>query len=298
MTIQATPQSNTPAGPSNEPANVDIPVGEPQQEVIIKEVAPEPKVISVPTHAMKKIKEDSAALGRKQFQQELDAQAAELGYKNHEDWVRASREARAASSTTPSSTPATASTSQPETKPATASAQGGDGDQLVAENQRLKQEKENALSQQKRLNRQLARSTRESNKLKNQLLAQEATTELKLAAKDAGVQDVDYAVTVYERMIAGMGEEDLKTVDERKFFGEQLRKSHPHLYQAVDKLVSTGTRNQQEITKPATSNGNQQKPGTNQEGGAINARNMTPDAFQTLLRSRGMSNPSTGGAIG
>lgn len=294
-TTKQTTETTAPGAGDSTSVTVDDPTtGTP---VVVVEEQPKPKVISVPTAAMKRIKDDAAAHGRSEYQRELDATAQELGYKDHAAWVEASKAAKAQSSQ--AAKPAEPATTQPAAteKPKTSSATDPESRlaALEQENQRLTQNNQSLLDEKKRINREAAKLRRETAALRDELTNSQTEAELKLAAQAAGVTDVEYGVAVYMRAIQGMNEEDLKGMDENKFFSDTMRKSHPHLYKAEERTVNTGTKSDTQITTPATGSGNKSQASDN---GKVDAKTMTPQEFQTLLRKRGLTPPSTGGMPG
>lgn len=244
-----------------------------------------PKVLTIPTNAMKQIKQEERDRGRAETLAELDAQAVSYGFANHAEMV-----AFAQSKKSDPEQPAT-TTDQPAADPADPAQMSEKETQaLIA----LRQEKDKLLEEKRKLNRARAREEKRNRQLSRDLQNMEATMELKLAAKDAGVEDVDYAVEVFRRAIKGMSDDELKTVDESKFFRESLRQSHPHLFKAEERPVNTGTPNTS-TAKPGAATAD--RSSNNEESGSVDARKLPADEFQKLLRKRGLSNPSTGGML-
>lgn len=279
-----------PAGDTTSSVTVDDPAT--GQPVTVVETKPQPKVISVPTSAMKKIKDEAAAAALTARQQELDADAQELGFKDHASFIQAQKEARKAAATA-----ATAQT-EPKAEPKPEAKGNTEADrlkQLEEENATLKGKLETTLEEKKRLNRQHNRQMRELQKLRDDVTNQQTESELKLAAQAAGVIDTDYAVSVYTRAIQSMSEEELKGMDESKFFGETMRKTHPHLYAATERPINTGTKNDPVVRQPATGGGGD--PPKTDSNGKVDARKMTPQEFSELLQKRGISAPTSGGGV-
>jgi hypothetical protein len=102
-----------------------------------------------------------------------------------------------------------------------------------------------------------------------------------------GVRDVDYALRLLQRELEGKDEQALATFDEGKFF-ENLRASHPYLYGETVVPATTGTGVGAAPSAP--------KAGAVQaaQGAAGNkdARSLSQDEFQKLLRARGFSSAS------
>jgi hypothetical protein len=123
--------------------------------------------------------------------------------------------------------------------------------------------------------------------------ALEAEMQLQRIAWAAGVKDVDYAVHLYQRKLASMGDatqEELSKLDHNKFFGEELKQSHPYLF--------TG----EVVTRPATTGtgvGGDRAPPTAAEAAAAgaqstrkNARDMTAQEYTDYLASKGLRSHS------
>lgn len=291
QTPDPAPGATPPAADPTSSVTVDDPAT--GQPVTVVEEKPQPKVISVPTSAMKRIKDEAAQAALTARQQELDADAQELGYKDHAAFIQAQKDAKAAAKAVTTQQPAEPAKS--ETKDAKDS-----GDRLKAleeENTSLKKQLETTLEEKKRLNRQHNRQQRELTKLRDELTNSQTEAELKLAAQAAGVIDTDYAVSVYMRAIQKMSEEELKGMDETKFFSETMRKTHPHLYSAVEKPISTGPKSDPNVRTPAGGGGDPPKSTNTDNNGKVDARTLSPQDFQSLLRKHGLSNPGSGGML-
>ena len=115
---------------------------------------------------------------------------------------------------------------------------------------------------------------------------------MRFAAQGAGVQDVDYAVTLLRRDLKKKSPEELTESKAETYFGTDLRKSHPLLYVVETRpadtspAAATGTNG----TNGAAPTTRQPAPGDTQ----ANARDMSQDAYQALLKKHGLTNPSFG----
>lgn len=136
------------------------------------------------------------------------------------------------------------------------------------------------------------REKRRREESERKLQATEAEFELKFLAKDLGIKDPDYAVSLFVRECQGKSQEDLDKMDERKFF-EGLKETRPHLF--VDPVVpaNTGT------TAQGNGNGNAPPPPgaarvntAGAQAGQFDARKATREEYQAELKKRGLKAPT------
>ncbi len=292
-----------PAGTSSAPAGTEAapavdPTGLPTDDTApsdpVATPAPTSKVQVIPTAAMKQLKAEERERGRAQALAQQEEEAIAAGFSSHAEMLEFARNQRA--------NPAPAAVEQP---PATdvpvADPAGGDQQVSVMEHpevkalvSELRQTNEKLLEEKRKLNRARAREEKRNRQLTRQLQDLEATSELKMAAQQAGVQDVDYAVECFRRSIKGMSEDDLKTVDEKTFFGQTLRQTHPHLYGTEERPVNTGAPNAATKSKPAGANSAKPEGDAN---GKVDAMKLSPAEYQRRLRERGLQDPSSGGML-
>lgn len=249
----------------------------------------EPRVINIPANAMSRIKAEEREKGKRAMMAELDKRAKTLGYKNHEDLERAlDRNRTRAQKTTEK--PAT----QPTAKPA--QQQKTQPNAQAAVDLSLRQQERDRLMQEKilRLNRRAAHEEKRRKALQRELDAKEAENALRLAAVRAGVHDVDYALHLLRRDMTGKTSQELDGFDEAKFFSENLRKSHPHLYGVESRPATTGTTAEKVSSVRSSASPTASKEATEDGRATTDARKMSQDKFNELLRSRGISNPITG----
>jgi hypothetical protein len=262
-----------------------------QEVQVVEEPAPKPKVITIPTAAMKRIKGEAATQALTARQQELDTDAQELGYDNDAAMRAALRAARQPAPAAPA---ASAQTQPAQAVQAAQPASASGNPELTALSARIQQlETSNAtsLEDRKRTNRELAKKTRELARMQREKDELEVDRDLQLAAKEAGVIDTKYASSLFRESVKGMSEADLNAVDENKFFQTTLRQSHPHLYTPVERPVNTGNRSDPNARPPASA-----KPaGTADAEKPVDALKLDGQGFQSLLQSRGLVHPSTSG---
>ena len=229
-------------------------------------------IITVPTSAMRRIKEEERARGKRLAKQEADQRAQSLGFANTEELEQA---AAATKKPAVSAIPAT-----PAPEPALP-ASGDDVTQLKA-----------AIAQLEAKNRQLAKKNvgadRETRRLQQELEAAEAASTLKFAAAKAGVVDVDYALHVLKKHVATLPSDGSVVFDEGKFFRETLRASHPALYAVQDRPAHTG-HNEPALSRPTPV---VKPPETN--GAIKDALKLSREEYDARLRALGLTNPASG----
>lgn len=284
-------QSPAPAPTSVADPQVALPNPiEDDHNVTIVEEKAEPRVIAVPTAAMKQIKKDAADKAMQKRQQELDADAKDLGFESHEAWRDAARAEKQRKAAELAAAPKPAA--QPAAEPIDENAPETPREKkLREERDQLRTQHEQTTEDLKRRNREFSKTQREKRQLERQLMDNQTVSELKIAATQAGVIDTDYGVEVLKRAMQGMSEAEMEGFDEGKFFKETLRKSHPHLYAPENRPVNTGVKSS---SAPAPG---QTPPPANPEA-AVDAKKLTPQEFADLLRKKGLSNPATGARLG
>lgn len=155
---------------------------------------------------------------------------------------------------------------------------------------RWERERERLQREKDALARRMTQEARQRKALQAALDAKDAEMSLREVAVKTGVRDIDYAVRLLTRHLEGLSEEEIakldggKGFDEAKFF-EGLRGSHPYLFGEVTKPATTGTGAGNAPPPP--------KPGAaaqaQQEGNKTDARKMSREEYQELLRKRGLS---------
>ncbi len=277
VTGEVTPVVDPSAAPGVTPGAEAAPAASP-------EAAPapgaEPKVLTIPSSSMKRIKDEERTRGRADYAAELDAQAQAAGFANHAEMIKAAQLAK----------------QQPAPAPAAAAADEAKktADDAAAAEERKQNEERNKrhLEEKKKHNVKTSRHRRELDRIRAERDQAEVRGEIKLAAQAAGVTDLDYAVSVFERAIKGMSDEQLATFDEKKFFSETMRASHPHLYVPQDRPVDTGPGSQAPTPSKAPA-----APAPNGGPAAVDATKLSPTDFSALLKKRGLGNPAAGGTL-
>jgi hypothetical protein len=149
------------------------------------------------------------------------------------------------------------------------------------------------LQKQAAANRAAARAHRKAERLQAQLAASEAERDLREEAIRAGVQDVDYALTLLKRDLQRTckTDDDFAAYDTGEFF-QQLRKGKPYLWQAETEPATTGVD-----TAAEGGNGGAPAPSGSNGSGSEDSSSATPrdamkasaDEYQAMLRELGLN---------
>jgi hypothetical protein len=235
-------------------------------------------VLQIPSDAMKRIKAEERKKGERAARQALDAEARELGYRDHASLVEAARRAKQ-----PKPAPA-----QPRAEQPAANAGEGGGSPRHSDKHVTRLEKDLARLQEekRRLNQARNREEKARRATQRQLDAAEAEGELRLAAYKCGIQDVDYAIHLLKQKVRGKSVEELSTFDESKFFGEELRRSHPLLFQAVERPADTAPADGEAPPAKPPANG-----GSGQESSVMK---MSKEQYLAHIGKLGLVDPSAG----
>lgn len=238
------------------------------------------------------------ALKRAEQRRGADALARKYGYEN-----AAAMDAALAGGGAPSK-PAARTPAAPPPKPAT---QPGAGDEppLTAQERR---ELAELREKNKRLADEKAKSDRIARESRRKQEHAEVESALKVQAHRAGIEDVDYALTLYSRHIAGKSEAELKRIDSKAYFAG-LKTTHPHLFitpatpAAPKEPITTGTggKTDEGAAAPATpGSGGVARPGNGAgaaqpgAGGSksFDARNATREQVDSRFAELGLQNPA------
>jgi hypothetical protein len=188
----------------------------------------------------------------------------------------------------------------------TPSADSASGGLTAAERKELAELRE----KNKRLADERAKSDRIARESRRKQEAAEVEATLKVAAHRAGIDDVDYALTLYARHVQGKSEQELKRIDSKAFF-TGLKTTHPHLFVgaapagAVEKkepaTTGTGGKTEDGAAAPQTpANAGAARPGNGAGGGGpaqgggktFDARSATREQLDTRLAELGLQNPA------
>lgn len=237
------PNPNPPADPPADP-----PPAQPAQE----------KVHHLADGAFKKLKDAERAKGARELREQLDRDAAELGYANHESMVRLLKTgARPAPPPDPADDP-------PEPPKPVARAQAKaleDAQRQLAEERRARQ-----LAERKR------------KQIEDEAEARKGRHQLEKTAIRKGVQDVDFAVHLLEQHVAGLPDAEAEKFDEDAFF-TKLKEDRPYLFGVTTVAANTGTAGGAPITT--------RTPQNPAPGSKFDAGKATPAEWEEYKRKRG-----------
>lgn len=291
MTTEVTTTQNAAPGDGGAPLGA-VPPAEPQQQVQQPPAAVPPvqndpnKVLSIPTAAMKRIKDEERERGRREALADL---ASRSGFESDIDLVHALSTLKnqpAGQQTAPQPPPA--QQTQPQGQQPPAQQPAVDPQLTERNNQRAAAKYERDLERLTRqvndLSTKYTTTQAEAKRLKDQLDAKDAEMALREIAVAAGVTDVDYALRLYYRDVEGKSEEELKQLDERTYF-TGLRATKPYLFNEVVKPANTGPGAGGAPTAP--------KPGqvttTTANNGSFDGRKASPKEVEERLRRMGLN---------
>lgn len=283
--ITATPASAAePVAPLGTPAPGSAPVEPPAAEPAAPNPAaakPESKNVVVPTSAMKRIKDESFAAGQAAA---LDALAQASGYGSHTELTTALAKLRgqpAAPAATPAPAPAPAATPDPAAGAEQSLANDKEARRVEGRYQR---QLEAALNDRNKYAQSAKEWQGKAREYQAEVDAVRAEMHLRTIASGCGVQDIDYAITLFSREVERLTPEQAATFDEKAFF-EGLRKSKPLLFGEAVVPAHTGTGVGGAPTPP--------KPGAvaaqNGANGKFDARKANPREYAAELAKRGIN---------
>lgn len=226
------------------------------------------KILTIPSNAMSKIRQEERNKGKNAALADLDKRAKALGFADFAAMEQSFSKKSAPEPAEASGEPA----EKPDKNPRNAA-------RLERENLRL-------IEDRRRVNRLRAHAEKQTKSLQRKLDATEAENQLRIAAVRAGVADPNYALHLLREKMTGKTITELEGFDETKFFDEELRGSHPHLFKVESRPATTGTSGDS-VARGAKA----QAAGT---GKALDARTLSNEDFAKLLASRGLSMPSHG----
>lgn len=261
---------------------VDAPMAAPAEtEAALPTIAGGKNVI-LPQSAIGKLKEEQRQRGKREAMTELEAKFKAAGFSNIEEAIAAMAAARNAPAPKAAPPAKQAKSEEPEIEDEDAQAQAivppqTQGTDHAKQLQKLQRERE-------RLAKQFAAEQAQRRKLQRTLEAKEAEFALRETAVGKGVKDVDYAVRLMQRELEGKDEKALAAFDEGKFF-DTLRSSHPYLFGEMVVPATTGTGVGAAPAAPKAST----VQAAQVAAGKTDARSMSADEFQKLMRSRGLN---------
>ena len=233
------------------------------------------KNIVIPTASMKRIKDEEFSRGKQSALEEL---AKSQGYASHADLMTALAAMKAA--------PAPQAPQQPQTTPpeeedpaATLAADK----EARREEGRYQRQLEKVLNERNRYAQSATDWRKKADEARAETDAIKAEMYLRTVAASTGIQDIDYAITLFSREVEKMTPEQAEQFDEKAWFSG-LRSSKPLLFGEAVVPVTTGTGAGGAPKPPA--------PGAvaaqNGANGRTDARKMNPTEYRAELNRRGI----------
>jgi len=261
-----------PLAPANA-ANVAQPVTPAANESLPPGVAlgADGKVQMLSTGAFKRLKDDAREKGRKEA---INDFIAELGFASTDEAKAALQKLKA---------PANVA-NPPE--PSTQNANNGNGKTNVQPGKSMRavmRDVQKLRDENEQLRKQMQKEASKRKELQSAIEAREAEMELRTIAVQTGITDVDYALQLLSKHLAGKEPAEWEKFDEGAFFGG-LKSSHPYLFREVSRPATTGTG---VGTAPASPNPNTVSTNAAQ-GSQVDAKSMTKEQYDALLRKRGL----------
>jgi len=230
------------------------------------------KNVVLPSASLGRLKAEQRERGKREAMAELEAKFKSAGFGSLDDAIAAMAAARNGGQQTASKKP---QQQKQEVQTSSIEQPGGKNDRRQME--RLQREREQFA---KRYSQEQAQRRR----LQRQLEAKEAEMALRETAVGKGVRDVDYSLRLLQRELEGKDDAALAAFDEAKFF-DTLRSSHPYLFGETVVPATTGTGVGSAPSAPKAGAVTQAQG----QAGKADARSISSDEFQKLLRARGLN---------
>lgn len=253
------------------------------------------KTVSMPSHAIGKIKSEALEKGRKLALAERERDAKSRGFESYEDMLKAverTRKTTQAPSVDEDVDADEADPATPETKPqAKTPAQIAETRRLA----RLEREREAAREEARQATRARAEEEKRRKQIERQhaaaIAAKDAELQMKLSAARSGVADVDYAYHLLKTKISSMSPEELsKPFDDRAYWSK-MRETHPHLFQVVEKPAHTSAA-VTPVGSPQAPRSSAAEAAAAAAAGFIDARKLSSAEYKAMLRKKGIADPS------
>lgn len=236
----------------------------------------EGKVQVLSSSAFKRLKEEAATRGAKQAQAQVEAILKAAGFGTLEDALAAARLAKAE---------AEAMKARQAVKPEGEEPKAEEKPKASAkETERLAKEAEQLRKQLAEYQRRTRFEERKRREMQRTIDAKEAEMSIREAAVRAGIQDVDYAVTLVERNLQSKPDEELEKFNEFEFF-KGLKDSHPYLFGETRKAANTGNSPSAQGNPPPAGAAAKAEA----EAGQMDATKLSKSEFLAYLRKKGLS---------
>lgn len=239
------------------------------------------KVTMIPHAQFARVKQEEFNKGKTAA---LDEIAKASGYESHADLVAALGKLKTLGAQ-PQGEPKTPPTEKPkgdEEAPTPDQVAGMRAEKR--ELQRVEKMNEKLLTERNRYAQQAVSFKTQMETLQSQISDLQAERELMRTGFEVGLKDVDYAIRLLQKHVAGLPPQEAEKFDERAFF-QSLRKPYPYLFGETAQPATTGTGPGGAPTAP--------KPaavaGAAATNGSVDVRQMTPTQYKEHLRARGIS---------
>jgi hypothetical protein len=227
------------------------------------------KVIHMPSDALSRIKKEHLDKGMRQAKAEFDKKLKEMGIGSIEELATFKGKAQ--------------STEKPESKshqPANDNARGNPEHQVAFKQWSM---------QKKRVLERLTQETKARKRAERERDRMEVIKDLSIAAAQSGIKHIDFAIDMLNKQMKGKNEAEMAAFDEVSFFNG-LKNTHPFLFHAEQQFATTGPAGSETSAPAAGSTAAVQKPAI--EDKSIDARKLSQDEYQALLRKHGLTNPA------
>lgn len=233
----------------------------------------------VPHAAFKRIKEEEFAKGKNAAMEEL---ARASGFESVTEFVSAMQKSK-----TPSPGAQAPVAATPPAPMDDASATPEDVKALKDDKRQsamFQRQLEKAINDRNRYAQTATDWRKKAEDARSEADAVRAEMHLRTIAASVGVQDIDYAITLFSREVEKLTPEQAEKFDERAYFNA-LRKSKPLLFGEAVQPATTGTGTGGAPTPPAPG----QVAAAAAANGKVDAKKLNPQQFQELIKSRGIN---------
>jgi hypothetical protein len=246
------------------------------------------RVVTISTEQLNDRLKRASEVAAKKEREQLDAEARELGFADDKSMKAYVKNLNLRAEPAPE---ADAEEPKPGKKPAVApkpAAPAADASKLTDRQLKAWEAERATLAAEK------AALERSNAKLRRQIDAKDTELHLREAARTAGIEDIDIALSIYERAVQNLTEEQLKTFDEVTFFKGQ-KKDRPYLFKA-DLVVPVVPITVPLTTGPGADNPPAPAPGpaaqAQADAGRFDARKATQAQLNARLKQLGVTPPT------
>ena len=244
----------------------------------------EPKIIHMPSRALKEKVDHAREQGKSLRNEELDREAQTKGFASHADMISFVETMRKGQQQPPKQPQG----SQPPASSAPPTPPRNPNDRKAM--QQYERDLERARQEAKKANDLIAQANRRARKAEQKAEAAETRAVLERMAFEVGIKNVGYAIHLLTQRCEGMTDAELEAFDERKFF-EGLRATDAYLFgeTVVPATTGTGGARPQATVPPAHA------AGKAAADGQIDMRTASPQDVAAFKRKMGIETHSWGG---